>query len=111
MDFPLKGWPASIISVLKREVADFIEDPEIKWFYIGRTNNLAASKSRHGSDDILSLYETDSAENAMDVEDVLIKKFHNHPKCNNDAKHSGGGATDGFINYVYIAIWTEKAEG
>ena len=52
MDFPLKGWPASIISVLKREVADFIEDPEIKWFYIGRTNNLAAAN--HAMDLMIS---------------------------------------------------------
>ena len=110
MDFPLKGWPVSVIAVLKREVTDFIEDAEVEEFYIGRTSNLAASKSRHGCDDIIGLYETDSADNAMDVEDALIRAFYQHSKCSNDVDHSGGGATDYYINYVYIAIWTNPNE-
>ncbi len=107
----MRGWPATVIPILKREVADFIVNKEIEEFYIGRTDNLTASKSRHGCDDMLALYETDSADNAMDVEDALIKTFHKHSKCSNDAKHSGGGAADYFVNYVYIAIWTDEGEG
>lgn len=110
MDFPLKGWPAYVIPVLKREVADLVRDPEIEEFYIGRTDNLTTSKSRHGCDEILALYETDSAENAMDVEDALIKAFYQHSKCSNGVDHSGGGASDYYINYVYIAIWNRRNE-
>jgi hypothetical protein len=106
MEFPLKGWPKDIIPVLIREVSSLVRLPEIEEFYIGRTDNLAASKSRHGSHDIIGLYETDSADNAMDVEDALIKAFYAHPKCSNEMDHSGGGATDYFVNCVYIAIWT-----
>ena len=105
MDFHLTGWPKSILPVVIRNVADFVEDSRLDEFYIGRTNNLTTSKSRHGCDDILTLYQTDSAENAMDVEDALIKIFRKHPKCSNDARHSGGGASDEYVNYVYIAIW------
>jgi hypothetical protein len=71
---------------------------------------LGGTQSRHGCDDILELYHTDSKENAMDVEDALVKTFHRHPKCNNDAKHGGRGISDYFINYVYIAIWVEEEE-
>jgi hypothetical protein len=110
MDFPLKGWPSSVIPVLLREVTDFVEESEIEWFYIGRTDNLAATQSRHGCHDILDLYQTDSVENAMDVEDALIKAFHNHPKSTNDAKHSGGGTQEYYINYVYVAIWTRETD-
>lgn len=110
MNFPLKGWPKDVIPILQSELADFIEEPEIAEFYIGRTNDLGAAQSRHGCDDILDMYQTDSVEHAMDVEDALVKAFHRHPKCSNDAKHSGGGASDGFVNYVYIAIWIAKEE-
>lgn len=110
MRFPLKGWPRDVISVLQREVGDFIKETEIVEFYLGRTNNLGATQSRHGCDSILDLYQTDSVENAIDVEDALVKSFHNHPRCSNDARHSGGGASDGYVNYVYIAIWTEEEE-
>jgi hypothetical protein len=29
MNFSLKGWPNDVIPVLQREIADFIEEPEI----------------------------------------------------------------------------------
>jgi hypothetical protein len=110
LDFPLKGWPRDVIPVLMRELAGFIEDDEIEEFYIGRTDDLTSTRSRHGCDDILDLYQTDSVENAMDVEHALINAFHTHRKCSNDAKHSGGGAQDYYINYVYVAIWTRETD-
>jgi|TARA_B100000315_G_scaffold11842_2_gene11389 hypothetical protein len=74
-------------------------------FYIGRTVNLSATASRHRCDDIIPIYETTSVNNVQAVEEYLINYFYEHPKNDNDAAHSGGGVTEGYWNYVYVAIW------
>jgi hypothetical protein len=102
---PIKGWPVDVLPMLSNIISEYIKKPEVNEFYIGRTNNLDASKSRHSCDEIFELYETKSADNAIEVEDILIKTFFDHPKCSNDVDHSGGGASDDYINYVYIAVW------
>ncbi len=105
-DFPLKGWPADVIPNLKRNyVPPIIGIRKLREFYIGRTDNLAATRSRHDADDIIPLYETDSADNAIEVEEALIQAFYDYVKCSNENDHAGGGASDSFVNYVYIAMW------
>lgn len=104
---PIKGWPRDVIRPLGNEVSDIIEDQEVEEFYIGRTNDLTAAKSRHGCDEIIALYETDNADYAIDVENVLIETFISDPKCSNTVPHGGGGVSDEYINYVYIALWYE----
>ncbi|MGO9646361.1 MAG: hypothetical protein ACLPY5_16635 [Candidatus Bathyarchaeia archaeon] len=105
-DFPLKGWPADVISNLKTNyVPPIVAQSNVQEFYIGRTDNLVASRSRHGADDIIPLYETDSADNAIQVEEALIQQFYGDAKCSNENDHAGGGASDDYVNYVYIALW------
>ncbi|MBI4823834.1 MAG: hypothetical protein HY805_06355 [Nitrospirae bacterium] len=78
-------------------------------FKIGRSVDLSQRKSAHGCDEIIPLYETSSSENAIEVEDGLIKHFINHQKRSNDSPHGGGGTSDGYINYTYIALWFNPA--
>ena len=102
---PIKGWPADVLDPLVDMISEVVEEDQIDEFYIGRTNDLVATRSRHRADEVHSLYQTDSADNAIDVEDKLIKTFKDHPKCSNDSEHGGGGASDDFVNYVYLAVW------
>lgn len=104
-DLPIKGWPTDVIPVLLNIISQSIKRREVKEFYIGRTNDCTATKSRHGCDEIFSLYETNSADNAINVEDTLIRTFIGNLKCSNDNNHGGGGASDEYINYVYLACW------
>ena len=78
---------------------------DVKEFYIGRGVDPSERKSYHDSDDIVAIYFTDSVENAIAIEDALIKSFYNDPKCSNDAPHGGGGVSEEYGNYVYVAIW------
>jgi hypothetical protein len=64
---PIKGWPVDVLPVLSNIISEYIKKPEVNEFYIGRTNNLVASKSRHGCNEIFELYETESADNAIEV--------------------------------------------
>ncbi len=101
----LTGWPNDAIPELYGRISNLSRDVRVKEFYIGRTNDLEASKRRHGCDRILPCYETTSVDHAVEVEDNLIKTFFNHRKCSNDSTHGGGGASDEFVNYVYVAVW------
>lgn len=104
-DLPIKGWPTDVIPALLDIISQSIKRREVKEFYIGRTNDCSATKSRHGSDKIFPLYETNSTNHAIDVGNTLIKTFIDHSKCSNDNNHGGGGASDEYINYVYLACW------
>ena len=105
VSLPIKGWPGEVVGILEDIIADIIERREVEEFYIGRTNNMVSTRSRHDCDEIFGLYETDSADNAIEVEHALIKTFFTHPKGNNDNDHGGGGASDEYVNHVYIALW------
>ena len=107
VSLPIKGWPAEVVDVLADIISDIIAPPEVEEFYIGRTNNLSATRSRHDCDEIFGIYETDSVDNAIEVENALIKIFVTHPKCSNNSDHGGGGASDDYINGAYIALWYE----
>lgn len=102
---PIKGWPSDVIEILESVILDIVQTPKVVEFYIGRTDNIPATKSRHNCEEIYPLYETDSADHAIEVEDALIKGFFSHSKCCNDVDHGGGGASDYYLNYVYIALW------
>ena len=99
------GWPSDVIIGLKSKTRRIANSGNVYEFYVGRTANLASSRSRHGCDDIIPIYKTSSADNAIRVEGVLIRTFRGHPKCSNDSPHSGGGVADGYANYVYVAVW------
>lgn len=104
---PIKGWPVNILGTLVDAVSYIVYLPKVTRFYIGRTNDIQATRRRHDCDYILLLYKTESADNAIVVEDFLIVSFYNHPKCLNDADHGGGNVSDYYTNYVYIALWFE----
>lgn len=105
MNLPLTGWPMIVIEPLHQIVSMNIRRRVFDEFYIGRTVDIMATRCRHGCDAIFPLYETTSAGNAMAVEDALIKLLNGHPKCSNDNQHCGGGVSDDYINYVYLALW------
>ena len=104
-ELPLKGWPNDVIEDLVACAARLITDKSITGFYIGRTNDLNATTRRHSTDNVLALYETDSVNNAIEIENNLIKVFFEHHKCKNENDHAGGGASDAYVNYVYLARW------
>jgi hypothetical protein len=102
---PLTGWPKDVFPVLVRLVDFIAKQRAVKEFYTGRGADPSERRSYHGSDDIVAIYFTDSVDNAIVVESALIKTFYDHPKCSNDAPHGGGGVTEEYGSYVYVAIW------
>jgi hypothetical protein len=105
MDTPLKGTPDEVLDDLEQIILESIERDEISQFYIGRSVDLAGTQERHGSDEIISLYEPETADHAAEVEDSLLKTFFNHPKCENESEHGDGGISPEFVSCVYLAIW------
>ncbi len=63
------GWPKYVTAALRIRISDIAWYPFVKQFYIGRTNDIEATKSRHRSDAVIALYETESVCNAIIVED------------------------------------------
>lgn len=104
-NIPLKGWPSDVIKTIFGWLFNTIDEQEIVAFYIGRTNDITSAKKRYGCDEIFTLYETDNADNAIDVEDALIKIFSTHPKCDNDFEDDEDKVSDEYLNYVYVAVW------
>lgn len=103
---PLTGWPNDVLRELIDLVSsDVAENPIVTEFYIGRSVNPAGRASDHGSDDIISIYFSDSIDNAIEVEETLIEEFHDHPKCSNHSPHGGGGTAEDYGSYVYVAVW------
>lgn len=105
METPLKGRPDEVLDDLEQILLEAIERDEIVLFYIGRSADLDATQENHGSDEIIPLYEAESADNAIEVEDSLLRTFYNHPKCENEREHGDGGISLEFVSYVYVAIW------
>lgn len=99
------GWPANVTQSLKNRVRNIINNERVYEFYVGRTTDITSTGSRHGCDVIIPVYSTSSADHAIQVEGALIRTFHRHPQCSNDSPHSGGGVADGYMNYVYVAVW------
>jgi hypothetical protein len=104
-DFPLTGWPHDVLDELVEVIQQILERKDISDFYIGRTTDLNASRNRHGADVIQPLYETDSTEHAMQVENALIEEFFEFAKCSNDAPDSRGGISEEEGGFVYVALW------
>jgi hypothetical protein len=77
----------------------------LKRFYLGRAAYPQARQSQHRADDLIPLYKTRSVEHLLDVEDALIQRFFDHPKCGNEAPHSGGNISAAPIHFVYLAFW------
>ncbi len=105
MDTPLKGRPDEVLDDLEQIILEAIGRGEISQFYIGRSADLDATQERHGSDEIIPLYETESADNASEVEDSLLRTFYNHPQCENESERGAVGTFKEFVSYVYVAIW------
>lgn len=105
MNKVLTGWPQKVIPKLKVKIDRLASEKSVKLFYIGRTSDIDATLSRHGCDDIIPLYQTSSFNNAADVEHELINYFYDYDKCDNDAPHSGGGVSEEYSDFVYVAIW------
>jgi hypothetical protein len=105
MDTPLKGSPDEVLEDLEQMILEAIERDEISQFYIGRSVDLDATQERHGSDEIIPLYESESAGNAIQVEDSLLNTFYNHPKCENESEHGDGIIFLESVSYVYAAVW------
>ena len=104
-NLPITGTPTNVFSPLCGFVEGVSKNRKIAAFYLGRTNDLVATSSRHGCEEIVPMYQTSSTRNACMIEDVLIKSFYAHRKCVNYATHSGGCTSEDYINFVYIAVW------
>jgi hypothetical protein len=102
---PLTGWPDEVLPELTRIVSTIANNKNVSKFYIGRGVDLSERKSKHSCDEIIAIYSTDSIDNAIEVEEYLIKTFYSHPKCDNEAPHGGGGVSEEYGSYVYAAIW------
>lgn len=107
---PLTGWPLNVVDAAAERVRQYADDESVEAFYIGRGVDLAGRKDDHEAEHIIPLYKTDSPDNAMDVEEMLIKTFIDDPKNENDAADARGGVSDDYVNYVYVALWFGELE-
>ena len=105
MDIPLTGRPDEVLDDLEQIILEAIERDDISQFYIGRSVDLDDAHEGHGSDGIIPLYQPESADNANEVEDSLLRTFFNHPKCENERDRSGGGVALDVVSNVYVAVW------
>ncbi len=101
----ITGTPDRVFEYVYDVVDKISKHRGICQFYVGRTNDLNATYSRHGCEEIIPIYRTESIRNAAAIEDELIKSFHAHHKCNNNASHSGGNWSGDYIQWVYVALW------
>jgi hypothetical protein len=102
------GWPKDVMEALLARITNVVGFPFVKQFYIGRTNDTEATKSRHQADAVLALYGTGSTRNAIIVEDNLVHVFSIHPRNINDgdrASRRGDIVGVRTMNYVYLALW------
>lgn len=102
---PVAGRPKESRETLTLRVRAIARLPFVKEFYIGRGADLSEKKSVHGSDDIVELYSAESVDNAIEVETALVRTYHSHPKCTNEAPKEGGATSHEPGSSVYMAIW------
>ncbi len=77
---PMMGDPSEVLPELKRIISAWVDKADIGRFYIGRSTDPNARANAHNCDAYIVLYETNKVEDAMAVEDKLIKMFFKHPK-------------------------------
>lgn len=106
MDTPMKGRPADVLDDLEQIILEAIERDDISQFYIGCSMDLKAAQERHGSDEVIPLYEASSGDLSVEVAESLLKTFYNHPKCENESEHSERRLSPSGLSYVYAAIWS-----
>ena len=100
----LTGWPENVLPKLFKKMDLIANNKEVDEFYIGRSVDIGKRQSEHSCDEIIPIYSTDSIDNAIEVEKILIRKFINRKKCNNKAEDGRGNFSDDG-SYVYVAIW------
>jgi len=105
MSNPIKGRPEQVVPLLTITIENVVSADLVGEFCIGRTVDLDASSTKHGCNSILSLYETESPVDVVEVEDRLIEAFIHHPKCSNSDGDIKAATSEKFMNYVYVAIW------
>ena len=105
MDTPLKGRPDEVLDDLEQFILEAIEREEISQFYIGRSVDLDTTQERHGSDEIIPLYEPENPDNAIELEESLLKTFYKHPKCENESEDDDADIPAEVATCVYLAIW------
>lgn len=114
MKLPKTGWPARAVPELINLVDAVVQDRRVVRFKIGRTNDPPtrhrnyALEYRPAPRDLHPIYQTGSAEHALQVEHELITWFHAHPKSLNVNAHSGGGLSPEYVQYVYVALWVAE---
>ncbi len=108
---PLRGWPGEVAHPVADRVDEIVADPAIDQFYIGRTANLVATRSRHDADWVIPLYSTSSVDNSIDLEEWLIGEFLDYSKNDNVADHGGGGISSHPTHLVYLAVWYRDRSG
>jgi len=101
----LKGWPRDVLAPARRTVAHLAGLRQIDRFYIGRGVDPEKRRSAHRAHAVVPIYETDSVENAMQVEEFLNARFFNHAKNDNASWDARGGTSQDYVNYVYVALW------
>src|SRR5262245_55852792 len=104
----LRGWPGNVVRVAAARVERAISDHLVHAFKIGRTVNPEGRAGDHGCDCLQLIYVSDSVDHAIQVEDALINYFALNPKSRNVALHGGGGVSDIYANYVYVALWERQ---
>jgi len=87
------------------EINSIIRSRNVAGFKIGRSIDVPKRGCSHGCDAIFTVFNTSSTNFALQAEHTLINHFYNHPKCWNQAAHSGGNLSRDYYQNVYVAVW------
>jgi hypothetical protein len=87
-----------------KEIAD---RKDVDRFLMGTTVDLTRCLKSLRAEDIVSLHDADTPEEAVEVEDALLARFGAHPKCSNEGEPEPDTDTlDGSgVLSVFVAVW------
>jgi hypothetical protein len=86
------------------------ERKDVGRFLMGTTVDLTRCLKALRAEDIVSLHDADTPEEAIEVEDALLARFSAHPKCSNEGEPEPDTDTlDGTgVLSVFVAVWGTK---
>ena len=99
--------PRTDLELIYERLSGVTERDDVEEFAIGTTVDLARCRAALNADDVISLDEPETPEDAAEVEEALLARFGSHVKCANDEALEPDTATldDDSVLSVFVAIW------
>ena len=99
--------PRTDLELIYERLNGVAERDDVAEFTIGTTVDLARCRAALHADDVISLDEPDTPEDAAEIEEALLARFISHPKCANEDALEPDTSTldDSSVLSIFVAIW------